>query len=393
MLSFLMGSVGAHHSTTLRRMKKILHISKYYYPFHGGLEDVARSIVVEMQKLYTQRVVCFNHTHTGTTRSMEDGVEVVRVNAPVVCASQPLSLSFLRILRNEIRAFQPDIIHVHFPNPLIGLYLLLLPLEGIRLIIHWHSDILGKRGLYTLYRPWERRILQRADAILVTSPQYMEQSAPLRDFIEKIQILPNTIHEPKLTVQPGDQEAIAHIKQRFSKKKIVFFLGRHVPYKGIDILLRSVPHLSDKCVVVIGGTGEQTAFLQQMAAPYGEKVQFVGELHDAEKRYYLHAADVFAFPSIDRREAFGVALAEALYCGVPAVSFRVEGSGSMWVNQSGKTGIVVDTIEPQAYAEAINSLLQDDALRAQYGKAAQQWIQTHFLKDQLYSLLTIYGDA
>jgi rhamnosyl/mannosyltransferase len=324
---------------------------------------------------------------------MEDGVEVVRVNAPVVCASQPLSLSFLRILRNEIRAFQPDIIHVHFPNPLIGLYLLLLPLEGIRLIIHWHSDILGKRGLYTLYRPWERRILQRADAILVTSPQYMEQSAPLRDFIEKIQILPNTIHEPKLTVQPGDQEAIAHIKQRFSKKKIVFFLGRHVPYKGIDILLRSVPHLSDKCVVVIGGTGEQTAFLQQMAAPYGEKVLFVGELHDAETRYYLHAADVFAFPSIDRREAFGVALAEALYCGVPAVSFRVEGSGSMWVNQSGKTGIVVDTIEPQAYAEAINSLLQDDALRAQYGKAAQQWIQTHFLKDQLYSLLTIYGDA
>ena len=95
----------------------------------------------------------------------------------------------------------------------------------------------------------------------------------------------------------------------------------------------------------------------------------------------------------DRREAFGVALAEALYCGVPAVSFRVEGSGSMWVNQSGKTGIVVDTIEPQAYAEAINALLQDDALRAQYGKAAQQWIQTHFLKDQLYSLLTIYGDA
>ena len=374
-------------------MKKILHISKYYYPFHGGLEDVARSIVVEIRERHEQRVICFNHTHTGTTRSMEDGVEVVRVNAPFILSSQPISLFFLRILRNEIRAFQPDIIHVHFPNPLIGMYLLLLPLDGIRLIIHWHSDILGKRGLYTFYRPWERRILQRADTILVTSPQYLDQSTPLRDFIGKIQVLPNTIHEPKLIAQPEDQEVIAQIKHRFSEKKIVFFLGRHVAYKGIDILLQSVPYLSDECVVVIGGTGEQTTFLQHMAAPYGNKVQFVGELHDAEKRYYLHAADVFAFPSIDRREAFGVALAEALYCGVPAVSFRVEGSGSMWVNQNGKTGIVVNTIESHAFAEAVNSLLQDDALRAQYGKAAQQWIQTHFLKDQLYSLLTIYGDA
>ena len=38
-------------------MKKILHISKYYYPFHGGLEDVARSIVMEMRDRYEQRVI------------------------------------------------------------------------------------------------------------------------------------------------------------------------------------------------------------------------------------------------------------------------------------------------------------------------------------------------
>ena len=374
-------------------MKKILHISKYYYPYHGGLEDVARSIVLEMRGRFEQRVICFHHTSAGTERSTEDGVEIVRVHAPVVLSSQPISFSYLHVLRREIRSFRPDIIHVHFPNPLIGLYLLLLPLDGIRLIIHWHSDIIDKRGLYCIYRPWERRLLQRADTILVTSPQYMEQSAPLRDFIGKIQVLPNIVHEPKLTVQPEDEQRIAEIKNRFAGKKIVFFLGRHVPYKGVDLLVQSAPYLSDDCVVVIGGTGEMTAYWQQLAAPNGDKVQFVGELKDAEKRCYLHAADVFAFPSIDRREAFGVALAEALYCGVPAVSFRIEGSGCMWVNQNGKTGIVVDTKEPHAYAEAINSLLQNDALRAQYGEAAHDWIQTHFLKDQLYSLLTIYGDA
>lgn len=374
-------------------MKKILHISKYYFPYHGGLEDIARSIVMEMREQYEQRVLCFNHTCKETIRSTEDGVEIVRIKAPFTISSQPISFSYLHVLRQEIRSFRPDIIHVHFPNPLVGLFLLLIPLDGIRLIIHWHSDILGKQVLYCLYRPLEQRILQRADAILVTSPQYKEHSAPLRDFIGKTQVLPNIIHEPKLLLQPEDKQAIEQIKLRFSEKKIVFFLGRHVPYKGVDILLQAVPYLSDTCVVVIGGTGEQTAYWQQLAAPYGDKVQFVGELHDDEKRRFLYASDVFAFPSIDRREAFGVALTEALYCGAPAVSFRIEGSGSMWVNQNGKTGIVVENIDPHAFAEAINTLVQDDVLRARYSKAAQQWIKKNFLKDQLYLLLTVYGNA
>ncbi len=374
-------------------MKKILHISKYYFPYHGGLEDIARSIVMEMREQYEQRVLCFNHTCKETIRSTEDGVEIVRIKAPFTVSSQPISFSYLHVLRQEIRSFRPDIIHVHFPNPLVGLFLLLIPLDGIRLIIHWHSDILGKQVLYRLYRPLEQRILQRADAILVTSPQYKEYSAPLRKFSEKIHILPNIVHEPKLLFQPEDKQAVKRIKDQFSEKKIVFFLGRHVPYKGVDILLQSVPYLSDTCVVVIGGTGEQTAYWQQLAAPYGDKVQFVGELHDDEKRRFLYASDVFAFPSIDRREAFGVALTEALYCGVPAVSFRIEGSGSMWVNQNGKTGIVVENIDPHAFAEAINTLVQDDVLRARYSKAAHQWIKKNFLKDQLYLLLTVYGNA
>lgn len=374
-------------------MKKILHISKYYFPYHGGLEDIARSIVMEMREQYEQRVLCFNHTCKETIRSTENGVEIVRIKAPFTVSSQPISFSYLHVLRQEIRSFRPDIIHVHFPNPLVGLFLLLIPLDGIRLIIHWHSDILGKQVLYCLYRPLEQRILQRADAILVTSPQYKEYSAPLRKFSEKIHILPNIVHEPKLLLQPEDKQAIEQIKLRFSGKKIIFFLGRHVPYKGVDILLQSVPYLTDTCVVVIGGTGEQTAYWQQLAAPYGDKVQFVGELHDDEKRRFLYASDVFAFPSIDRREAFGVALTEALYCGAPAVSFRIEGSGSMWVNQNGKTGIVVENIDPHAFAEAINTLVQDDVLRARYSKAAHQWIKKNFLKDQLYLLLTVYGNA
>ena len=104
----------------------------------------------------------------------------------------------------------------------------------------------------------------------------------------------------------------------------------------------------------------------------------------------MYAASVFAFPSIDRREAFGVVLAEALYCGIPAVSFRIEGSGTTWVNQNGKTGIVVDRKDPKPYAEAINSLLRNEQLRKQYGENAKQWVRANFLKDKIQTLSKLY---
>ena len=370
-------------------MKKILHISKFYYPYFGGIEDVVHSIVTEMEGKYEQHIICFNHEKSGTIRTTQNGVEVIRVSAPLTLASQPLSLSYYTKLREEIETFQPDVIHVHFPNPLIGVLLLSMPIHA-KLIIHWHSDIIGKGCLYALYRRWEKRILERADAVIATSEQYVEKSIPLQAYKKKIHILPNIVNEEKLQLQSGDEAMIRNIREQYKGRKIVLFVGRHVPYKGIDILIQATSFLPNDCVVLIGGTGEQTANLQQQALPLGEKVQFLGRLQDKELRCYLHAADVYAFPSIDRREAFGVALAEALYCGLPAVSFDIAGSGSIWVNQDGQTGIIVPQQEAQAYAQAITDLLRDEKRRNQYGAAAQRWVREHFLKDQIQKLPTIY---
>lgn len=370
-------------------MKKILHISKFYYPYFGGIEDVVFSIVSELKDKYEQHIICFNHEKTGTIRTTNNGIEVIRVSAPVTIASQPISPSYYRILREEIKKFKPDIIHVHFPNPLIGICLLTMPIKA-KLVIHWHSDIIGKNTLYRLYRHWEKRILERANAIIATSEQYIEQSEPLKPFVYKIHILPNIVNEEKLQLQTGDEIIIKSIQEQYGNKKIVLFIGRHVPYKGIDYLVKAAPFLPEDCVILIGGTGELTESLQQLAQPYGEKVQFLGRLQDREMRCYLRAATVFAFPSVDRREAFGVALAEALYCGVPAVSFQIAGSGSIWVNQNKKTGIVVDNINPSAYADALLLLLENDNIRVQYSLEATKWLKTHFLKNQIQTLPIVY---
>ena len=59
-------------------MAKILHISKYYYPYYGGIEDIAQTIVDKLKPHHTQKVICFNHKNVATT-DIVDGVEVVRV--------------------------------------------------------------------------------------------------------------------------------------------------------------------------------------------------------------------------------------------------------------------------------------------------------------------------
>ena len=72
-------------------MKRVLHISKYYAPFNGGTEVVARNCVKALHGAYEQKIICFNHGQ-GTRKDCVDGVEVLRVGCFAKVASQSLSM-------------------------------------------------------------------------------------------------------------------------------------------------------------------------------------------------------------------------------------------------------------------------------------------------------------
>lgn len=365
-------------------MKRILHVSKFYHPYYGGIENVAHTLVEQLKPYYEQKVICFNNSKETV---FEPGdVDVLRVGIVGVIASQPIPLNYTWHLRKMIADFRPDYLHLHLPNPLIAFQLLSINLHGAKVVVHWHADVLGKMTLYPIYKPWERLLLKKAYKILATSPMYLESSVPLREFTAKTVILPNTINESKFVLQNDDVARIQKIKQQYGNRKIIFAVGRHVPYKGFDCLIDSVPYMDKSAVVLIGGSGEQTDMLKKKAANYSN-VFFLGYLSEVELRYYMYAATVFAFPSLDRREAFGVALAEALFCGTPAVSFKVEGSGALWVNQDQETGFVVENRNIRQFADAVNKLLHSDDLHERMSANAKNWIKNHFLTDQIYPIL------
>ena len=203
-------------------LMRILHISKYYYPYVGGVENVCKYIA-DNSEGHEVAVVCFNDGHLNNVGEV-DGIKVYRVGAFVTIARQAISLTYFMVLRKVIKRFRPDIIHFHWANPFPAAILLPLIPKDVKLIIHWHMDIIKQRKIYRFIKPIEERLLKRADMVVVTSPQYRDGSVPLQPFKEKVRVVPNGIGTSSLK-KPLKAEIDA-VKGKYGGKKIVFFVGR-----------------------------------------------------------------------------------------------------------------------------------------------------------------------
>ena len=120
-----------------------------------------------------------------------------------------------------------------------------------------------------------------------------------------------------------------------------------------------IKYVKSDCVFVIAGKGPLTEELK--AQCHSSRVHFVGKLSDEELKIHHYAASVFAFPSITKNEAFGVALAEAMYCGTPAVTFTIPGSGVNWVSLN-----------------AIDTLLGDKELSRRFSENGKKRVKDNF---------------
>jgi glycosyltransferase involved in cell wall biosynthesis len=102
---------------------------------------------------------------------------------------------------------------------------------------------------------------------------------------------------------------------------------------------------------------------------------------------------VFILPSIARSEAFGIVQLEAMACGKPVVNTDLA-SGVPYVSIDGETGITIPPASPEALAAAVNSLLEDSAMRTAYGHAALRRVQNEFSLDLMVRrTLEVYREA
>lgn len=119
---------------------RILHISKYYYPYIGGVENTCKYLV-EGTSIHETAVVCFNEANKDVVDEVNEH-KVYRVATWINVARQALSLSYFPMLRKAIREFKPDVIHFHWANPFPAAVLLTVIPKDVKLVIHWHMDII-----------------------------------------------------------------------------------------------------------------------------------------------------------------------------------------------------------------------------------------------------------
>ena len=359
-------------------MKKILHISKYYYPFLGGTEQIARDVVLALKDNYEQQVIAFNDGKEDVVDTV-DGIRVTKCGCFAKISAQSLSISYQKHLHELINDFKPDIIIFHYPNPFVA-ELLLQEMKNStsKLIVYWHLDIIRQKFLRKFFGPQNRRLLERADKVIATSPNYIDGSPWLQSVREKCVVVPNCINVERMKVTPEIEKRAAEIRKENAGKTICVAVGRHTEYKGFTYLIQAGKRLDDTFRIYITGTGELTENLH-MEASDDNKVVFTGRIEDTELKALILASDIFCFPSITKNEAFGLALAEAMYYEKPAVTFTIPGSGVNYVCLNGEDGIEVENRNVEKYAEALKLLAENEDLRKRYGKASKKRVCDNFL--------------
>ena len=364
---------------------RILHIYKDYHPVLGGIENNLRQLArAQVARGHEVTVLVTNPQGARTTVGVEEGVQVIRAARLATLASTPLSPALI----GQIGRQRPDITHLHFPYP-IGEIGQLLCGRGRPTVITYHSDVVRQAGILRLYAPVLRRVLARADRILVSSPAYRDSSPYLRPLAERCTVVPIGIEFDRFATPRPDEAA--RWRARYPGP-LLLFVGRLRYYKGLNYLLAAMVEIP--ATLLIAGDGPEAPALRAQAQALGVagRVHFLGDVAEADLPGLYQAADVFVLPSSRRSEAYGIALLEAMAAGVAVISTEL-GTGTSWLNRHGQTGLVVPPCDPVALAAALRELLTDEERRRHMAEAAQTRAAAFALKRQVAEVLAVYEEV
>jgi glycosyltransferase involved in cell wall biosynthesis len=367
----------------------VIHLSKFYKPYSGGLESVVADIAEGIIN-YEVSVLAADPDNLNKSESI-NGVKVIRSKELMNIASTSIAPGYIF---DVIKSCKNNIIHVHLPNPMANIALFCAFLCGrdiSNIVVHWHSDIVKQQGLLKLYQPLQTWLLNKAKKIIVTSQNYLDSSEPLQPFLNKCEVIPIGIDSIENRV---DSNLVDSIKAKYKDKKIVFSLGRHIYYKGFEYLIEAARNV-EGAVFLIGGKGPDTESYSQKICEYGlqDKVFLIGRVEDDDLPSYYAAADVFAFPSIEKSEAFGVVQLESMSVGTPIVATDIQGSGVPWVNKHMISGLVCKPKNSADLAIVLNKILDDSELHQKLSHGAKQRYTELFTKEKMIMKIeSIYKD-
>lgn len=365
---------------------KVVQLVKYYDPCQGGMESVVKNLVegvVDCSDDISFTVYSNNHLQSFTrVKKISGKITILKEITPLYLKSQPLNLRY-PALKKLIA--ENDIIHHHYPFPTmeVGLLRYLKKFNNKKFVITWHANIKNSRWSWIekFYNPIIKKLLDRADHIIVTSPQLFEASDILKDYEDKIKVIPLSF-DPKYKISDGK-------KMPVNRDFELLFVGKLRKYKGVEYLIEAIQNLSIRLTIV--GNGEELGILQEQVKSLGleDQVRFVVNASDNELSQIYQDSDLFILPSINEAEAFGVVQLEAMANGLPVINTYLD-SGVPFVSLNDFSGITVAPKSSEDIRSAILRIIKNKELYEKFSLNAIERSSLFTRKKMSESYLDLY---
>ncbi len=357
---------------------KIAHIVCSYPPYYGGMGNVVFQTASHLARLGHEVEVFtpqFYKEPEGILPEekyepgLEERIDYARRLKPALRYGQA---AYMPQIRRELDQF--DLVHLHYPlfgsANLVRKWKLKHPHRP--LVITYHMDTRGPgwKGLifkyYTKY--WMPKILHSADLLITSSFDYIVSSdarAIFENQKKKWVELPFGVDIERF--QPRQKPGALFSRHNLNPElpTALFVGGMDSPhyFKGIPVLLKALFLLKEKDLrlqAVLVGEGElrKSFELQAMGLGLENTVRFVGKASEEELPYYYNMADLFVLPSINKVEAFGMVLLEAMASGVPVLASDLPGVRTVVQG----AGSVVQPNSPQALARALQGYFSPEGM-------------------------------
>ena len=362
-------------------------LNVFYYPYQGGTEEHLRNVCEGLvKKGYDVSVVCCQSPNTKAGVEIINGVKVIRVKAfilkntpALIPPPVPIAPGLLAAIVDEIQG--ADLVHIH--NRFFFSFLDIKKLKRkykCKFAITLHNakphgiepltDVLG--GAYDDLVG--SRIIRECNLVAAVSKDTLKTTCP-KGYRGRKAIFYNAVDTTYFNVHANG--AAFRKKLKIDGKKVVLFMGRLMPQKGIEYLIDAMPLVKQKVPnvhLVVHGWGPLLKTLQKRASKVDETniTVLFDQDFNKDRRQIFAACDVFCAPSL--WEPFGLVLIEAMACGKPIVASKIGGIPEI-VDDS--FGILVKPKDVTGIANALIKMLKTDT--RQMGVAARKATEKRFV--------------
>jgi glycosyltransferase involved in cell wall biosynthesis len=372
---------------------KIANIVCVYYPYKSGIGNAAYNFAKYGNELDFENTI-FTPRYTNDLRIIDnyENIKVIRLRPWLKYGNA----AFIPGLFFYLKKY--DIIYLHYPffggAEIVWLFKLIFG-KKTKLIIHYHMDVSGLSILAKILSLpsiiIRDQLFKMADLISCASLDYVKTSQ-----IKKIYELN---HDKFYEIPFGVDEKVfypAENLNEISNNKIVFIggLDKAHYFKGIDVLLTAFKDIKiDNKVLIIIGKGDLKNNYQILAKKLNieKNVIFCSDMSHGQIAGILRTSSVLVLPSINKNEAFGMVLLEAMASGIPVVASNLPGVRSVFTNNL--HGLLVNPNDANDLKIKIEEILTDNKKRISMGKESRKIINEkytwHIFKSNLLNIYNV----